>query len=153
MTILQKNWERISGIVKEMPRTLREKSRIHLLFDGHFTPRTGERLARMFPLHLDLELTWVSPGRLAVKGTCDIESHLESASAEGVLHVLTPHGEPVLRLQIPGTAGTSTLTVARLGRDFWTTRQVEGTLEGPLSGDVTLSLPTEQFLRIFDFNR
>lgn len=152
MTLLEKKWEEISGLMKKVPNTLREKTKLRLLFDGHFTPSSGARLARMFPMHLDLELSWVSPGKLSAAGTCEIESHLEMAAVSGTLHIVTPENEPVLRLNFETPEGTSTLAVARLGRDFWTHRQLEGTIDGALKGDVTLRLPSEQFLRIFHFH-
>lgn len=153
MTKLQKKWETITSLMKKIPYAVREKTKLHVLFDGHFTPDSGTRLARMFPMHLELELVWVTPTQLAITGTCDIESHLETASVTGTLYILHPDGKPILQLEIRDSQGVSTLTVAKWGRDFFSSGQLEGVLKGALSGDATLRLPTEQFLRILPFGR
>lgn len=153
MTKLQKKWETITSLMKKIPYEVREKTKLHVLFDGHFTPNSGTRLARMFPMHMELELVWVTPTQLAVTGTCDIESHLETATVTGPLHIFHPDSKPVLQLELRDSQGVSTLTVAKWRRDFFSAGQLEGVFEGALSGDATLRLPSEQFLRILRLGR
>ncbi len=148
MTILKSKLNQVTDLLQSMSGKFQGKPFARLFLDGHHTPDTGARMARLFPLHLQLELT-LSSGTIEARGTLDIESSLPATPVEGVLHPVPWTDHPFLELSFPDAAGQHcTLIIRHLPPDFLATLRLEGRIEGSLAGDLGLHLPSEQFLRI-----
>ncbi len=149
MAMFQEKIDQLAGWMRTMPEYFRGRPFARVVLDGHFTPVAGARLARMFPLHAELRLVYRRPGVLLVEGILDVESNLDGAEVSGELHLSPWCAEPFLKLAVVTAEGvTSELVVVRPGKDFWTTRRLEGALSGSLRGDLTLHVPAEQFMRV-----
>jgi hypothetical protein len=149
MAMFQKKVKAVAGWVKSMPEVLNGRAFAHVQLDGHFTPASGARMARMFPLHAELRLTYRRPGVLRVEGTLDVESNLDACEVSGELHLSPWCSEPFLKLAVVTAEGVSSeLVVPRLGKDFLSTRILEGRMTGAVRGDLTLRVPAEQFMRV-----
>jgi len=149
MAMFQEKMNQITRWVKTVPQYLQGKPLARIVLDGHFTPASGARMARMFPLHAQLSLAYRKPGVMDVEGFLDIESNLEEAPVTGVLHMAPWGGEPFLKIHlVTAQGGDCELIVEHLGTDFLTTQRLEGRTTGALPGDLSLRLPTEQFMRI-----
>ena len=149
MAMFQEKMNQITGWVKTVPQYLQGKPLARVVLDGHFTPASGARMARMFPLHAQLSLVYKKPGVMGVEGILDIESNLEETPVTGELHLSPWCGEPFMKLQlVTADGGAGELIVEHLGTDFLTTQRLEGRTTGALPGDLSLRLPTEQFMRV-----
>jgi len=148
--MLQEKMNRITTWMKTMPQYLQGRPFARIVLDGHFTPASGARMARMFPLHAQLSLVYRKPGVLGVEGIVDIESNLGETPVKGELHLSPWCQEPFLKLAYATADGSpGELLVDRLGSDFVPTQRLEGRMTGPVNGDLSLRLPTEQFMRVF----
>jgi hypothetical protein len=153
MAMFQEKMNRITRWMKTMPQYLKGRPFARIVLDGHFTPASGARMARMFPLHAQLSLVYKKPGILGVEGILDIESNLDETPVYGELHLSPWSGEPFLKVMFVTADGVSgELIVARLGSDFVSTQRLEGIMTGPVSGDLSLRLPSEQFMRVLCIN-
>ncbi|PKN44476.1 MAG: hypothetical protein CVU59_11550 [Deltaproteobacteria bacterium HGW-Deltaproteobacteria-17] len=149
MAMFQEKMHQLTGWVRTMPQYLKGRPLARIVLDGHFTPASGARMARMFPLHAQLSLAYRKPGVMGVEGILDIESNLGETPVSGELHLSPWGGEPFMRLQFTTPdGGSGELVVEHLGTDFFTTQRLEGRTTGALLGDLSLRLPTEQFMRV-----
>jgi hypothetical protein len=147
--MLKEKMNQITGWMKTVPEYLNGKPFARIVLDGHFTPATGARMARLFPLNVQLSLVYKKPGVLGVEGTLDIESNLDQTSVSGKMRLAPWSHKPFLKLEfVTADGGSCELVVERLGADFVSTQRLEGRLTGHLTGDLSLRLPTEQFMRV-----
>ena len=149
MAMLKEKFHAMTRKVKDVPSYFQGKPFARIVLDGHFTPDSGARMARMFPVHLQLELRMRGAGSLVAEGTLDVESHLSEVRVIGEIHPAPWCTKPFMTLgATQPEEGSFELEIPRMGKEFLVSQRLEGRITGFLGGDLGLVLPSEQFMAL-----
>ncbi|MBU1240987.1 hypothetical protein KKF84_14360 [Myxococcota bacterium] len=152
----------IPNLVEKMNSITDRISHFSLLAEGFYTPMRGEHMAQSFPVFMDLkvEVSRVFNGpECVISGTISMETIVENADLHGEIKGGRPFLSPLeinCYFNSPETGESCRLKLwPRLSTLVrWHTKelQLEGTLytDGNLHSEVTLTLPVEQLMHLFN---